>query len=569
MKKRGRFLYKFLIAVEVLFLTFGVSTCNKLPVDRAEREQQTFHHTSDATHVTTKQNLDFTILDDRFYYEGLIDNDAYIFKITQKGRSGFSGIFYPLDSTITWLQPEPFSVSLQNGKSVFSARNEKISFEFDVVIDSFSITGTYVEKSFNPIPKSGHFIFVRYENPPFQRLKEVRYKEEVYGVKVQKDVKYGHAKGFWASYVLKDTKYLRMLVKNFSKTITPKDLDLTLDVYYPDEDTVTMRPLFVLLHGGAFYFGDKGAETMRLWCEHFAKMGYVVASANYRMGFMPNKQSIQRCGYSAIQDAHAAVRYLVHHAEEYGIDTNNVFVGGTSAGSITMLSMVFMNDQNCPDFVRGHRFAKRFGSLHTADNNLRNTFKVKAIANMWGAVYELDEIASNPVPTISFHGDQDKIVPFDAGVPFSEVKGSIGEMLFDTMYGSQAIHRYLDSLHVRNEFYPLAGKKHSPYEDANGNVNDIYYFIQDKMQNFFYNTMEQDVRIKRVSNQPLEYVIEHPDVDEVMWKAEGGFVWRMENGKVCVVWRSDAPRHTLVATGRLRSGLVFYKRMNVSKPYKI
>lgn len=560
--------YKFLLGLEFVALVFLVGAVTLAPADKAEAEQEKITHTRDVVRITEESRLDFSGLDAENYYYGLIDNDAYIYKVERLFEDGFSGVYYAVDSSSQWLNPEKFKVRYHDKELVFSAQDSKIELEFDILMDSLSVTGSFEDKS-DLLGPTHHIAFKRYNEPSFTVCDNDRFEKESFKVEVKKDVKYGHAKGFWASYQMKDDKYLKMLLKNLGKTITPKELDLTLDLYLPKDDTIKEHPLFVLMHGGSFYFGDKGDETMRLWCEHFASTGYVVASANYRMGFMPNKAAIQRCGYEAIQDANAVMRYLIHHAKTYGIDTNNVFVGGTSAGSITMLSMAFMTDNNSPDFVKKHKYAKRFGGLTTAGNDIKQSFKIKAIANMWGAIYDLDQISSRPTPVISFHGDADVIVPFDCGIPFSAVKGNIGEMLFDTMYGSKSIHQRLDSLRIRNEFYPLLGKSHSPYVDGNDNVNEVYYFIQNKMQAFFLKEMKRVGQIYEVSKVPLQYGIKQEDVAFVNWKVEGGFILQRYGNNICVVWRSDAPHHSITASGCLKNGTPFLKEKKISKNIKI
>ena len=566
MLKFSKYLYKIMLLLELVALVFMVSICQPRSKDRAEKEQQVLKHTRDAVHVTEDSSPDFSKLDTAHFYYGLINDDAYFYKINKLTARSCSGFYCPLDSSTQWLESESFTIEFDKNSVYFVSKGRRIPLEFDIVLDSLSVTGSFKIVSPDPFPDDNHLVFRRFQEPSFQICKSKRFSQEFLDVKVLKDIQYGQAKGFWTSYQMNDTKFVKMLLKNLGKTITPKPLNLTLDIYLPEKDTVKEHPLFVLMHGGAFYFGDKGSENMRLWCEHFAKMGYVVASVNYRMGFLPAKASIQRCGYEAIQDANAAMRYLIYHASDYGIDTNNVFVGGTSAGSITMLSMAFMNDNNCPDFVRQHNFKKKLGSLKTADNDIRQPFKIKAIANMWGAIYDLKEINSRPVPVISFHGDHDNIVPFDKGIPFSEVKGKIGEMLFDTMYGSKAIHEYLDSMHVRNEFYPLQGMKHAPYEDANGHVNDIYYFIQNKMQSFFLKELQKVAPIKEISKKPLQYAIKQDDIAEIQWKVEGGFILERNGNAVTVVWLRDAPRNTISATGRLKNGAPFFVKKKISKP---
>jgi acetyl esterase/lipase len=85
---------------------------------------------------------------------------------------------------------------------------------------------------------------------------------------------------------------------------------------------------------------------------YFAERGYVVASINYRLGFFPLAPSVDRAGYRALQDAHAAVCYLIANADEFGIDTSNIFAAGTSAGAITALNLAFMEEKNRPESTK-------------------------------------------------------------------------------------------------------------------------------------------------------------------------------------------------------------------------
>ena len=44
-----------------------------------------------------------------------------------------------------------------------------------------------------------------------------------------------------------------------------------MDVYTPDGDTFTQRPLIIFAHGGVFIGGDKNNFMMVELCEAFAK----------------------------------------------------------------------------------------------------------------------------------------------------------------------------------------------------------------------------------------------------------------------------------------------------------
>src|SRR5687767_8522147 len=67
-------------------------------------------------------------------------------------------------------------------------------------------------------------------------------------------------------------------------TYTGSAQNLQLDIYQPTGDTVSARPLIIIAHGGSFLFGSKTGPDVVPFCHDFAKMGYVVASINYRLG---------------------------------------------------------------------------------------------------------------------------------------------------------------------------------------------------------------------------------------------------------------------------------------------
>ena len=247
------------------------------------------------------------------------------------------------------------------------------------------------------------------------------------------------------------------------------------------------------------------------------------------------------------------------HADQYTVDTENIFLAGTSAGSITALGAAFWTEDNLPPFVKENGLDTLCGDLESSGNELKNTFEIKALANMWGAVYDLDELESRKIPVISFHGTADNLVPYNEGIPFS----TIGEMLFDKMYGSYAMHGRLDALKVPNEFYPIEGAQHAPYQDKKGHPNDCYYFIQDHIRTFFSRELQRAGSIVRDRNQLHAYTLQERNPEKLHWKAEGGFILRAEGQTVYVVWRKDAPQHRLTASGLRRNKVAFTQTVSI------
>ena len=517
---------------------------------------------SEAVTVSHKDPIQISLLkfDTACYYFGMVEDNCYYFKISKTDEKSISGHYYPVGESV-WLETVPFTIVYEKKKYHFRANGNDKEIRFQIVVDTASVSGEFATDPAGL--KTQSFFFEPYAEPPFTEYHSKRFQQDMFPIEVLNNVVYGQGKGYWASYPMNDSKYLKMLTQTIGKTASYKNLDLDMDIYLPEGDTMALHPLIVFIHGGAFYFGDKGAQTMSQWCQHFAKTGYVTASINYRLGFQFTKAAIQKCGYMAIQDAHAAIRYLVANADKYGIDTSAIFVAGTSAGAITALNVAYLTNNTCPPFVKKHRLDSKLGTIDRADNNLTNTFKIKAVANMWGALYDLSVLKDKRIPIISFHGTDDNIVPYDEGFPFSSLKSDIGEMLFDKMYGSKAIHEHMDKLRIHNDFYPIDGKGHSPYTDSDGSINSLYYFIQNKIQAFFLHELSGNTAIAYDKQNPSEFSIVNPNVKSLSWKVEGGFITDRHEQTISVLWRADKSKHTVTASGILNNGVTFNKKLHI------
>ncbi len=551
-KKRKIWLFLTLV---VLF-TGVLGSCKNRGHDKSAEQTETSNTCPDSTGVdiTELEQFDCIKANTLDYFLGEIDGHPCVLKLDSTTSTQIQGKFYPIDSTRNAVSPTAFTIRHGDNAYLFSYNGRSVPVRFTISFDPAAISGTIT--TLGEESRGHSFAFDRHRKPPFQEAKSTRYREPQYTFTIIPDIQYGQAKGFWTSYPMEDENYTKMIFELLPKTVVSKKLNLYLDLYVPN-DSMQKHPLLVLLHGGAFFFGDKGNLNMRKWCEHFAQSGYVVASVNYRMGFAIAKSAIQQCGYQAIQDAHASLRYLVAHAEEYHIDPDYVFLAGTSAGSITALGAAFMNNENCPPFVAKNKLTKKCGMLHAGCNEHRDNVKIKALANMWGALYDLHELDGQPIPVISFHGTSDQVVPFDHGFPFSSVKSNIGEMMFDKMYGSQCIHQYLDSLHVRNKFYPLEGCGHAPFQEKDGTLNDHYWFIQEKMQEFFYPELVSKIKLKHDDHDPQLYCLSDEGATSVSWEAEGGLILETSGNSARMIWFKDAPKYRLRASGLNTLGVPF------------
>ena len=117
-------------------------------------------------------------------------------------------------------------------------------------------------------------------------------------------------------------------------SITPAYKDLAyatlssaekLDLYLPSTGSGPF-PVVVMIHGGAFMFGDKTDGGGLAGVDQIVAAGYAVASINYRL-------SGEALYPAQINDVKAAVRYLRANAAKYKLNSAKFAAFGASAGA--------------------------------------------------------------------------------------------------------------------------------------------------------------------------------------------------------------------------------------------
>ena len=348
---------KFKLTLCLIIIACLVASCRKKDASKAEEHQEEIELSDDAVVITPDKGFAFSKIDFNNYYVGEINDHSYYLKIDRIDKDHIVGCYYPVTDglvlTVHSFEIERKSVDDKGDKEcILCVKEEVIPIKFEITVDTDKISGWVAPTT--PGSEAWHLAFEKYVEPAYRESTSPRYTpncpSNYLSFQKKSDVVYGNAKGFWTSKPIHHEHMRKQLIQGLGQSAGAKrkNLELKMDLYLPEDSAVKRRPVIMLLHGGGFFFGDKAAVTSTEWCEHFASIGYVAVSANYRLGFKLTKGSIQQCEYESIQDAHAALRFLLAHADEYGIDTNNIFIGGTSAGSITALGAAFMTDQNLP-----------------------------------------------------------------------------------------------------------------------------------------------------------------------------------------------------------------------------
>lgn len=244
----------------------------------------------------------------------------------------------------------------------------------------------------------------------------------------------------------------------------PVAQDLKMDVYTPAgaPDPLTQRPLVIIMHTGSFLppvingqpTGSKTDSTLVAMCTQFAKRGYVAASMAYRQGWNPQATgptgqdirtgTLLQAVYRGLQDAKACVRYFRAIADTggnpYGIDPNNIILGGVGTGGYIALAYSTLDDPaeialpkflaNVTDpaygFVAGQPYVNQavlgdfegYGGipqLNNPNNSPGYPSNVQFVFNMGGALGDTSWTEAGDAPTVAFHVVFDPFAPYGVG----------------------------------------------------------------------------------------------------------------------------------------------------------
>jgi len=277
-------------------------------------------------------------------------------------------------------------------------------------------------------------------------------------VEVQRDVVYTTVEGHWSEAPVGEKG---TVFKLLPKTLQTQPLDLAMDIYLPVGDDAPSRPLLLMMHGGSFFVGNKAEKGQAGWCEYFASLGYVAVSIDYRLGFRASKRDVLAAEQRALEDADAALRYLLGRPD-LRIDPDRIFAAGTSAGAMTALNLAFRPAGDHPH--------------------------IRAVGNFWGSVHDLEVLNNSDTAILSFQSPNDPVMPYEEGYPF-KTQGERAwlpmKAFSEVMYGTLAVHEEAQRLGLRAEHHPCPEPRHRLHIGDDGEYTARFYEIRDRMAEFF------------------------------------------------------------------------------------
>ena len=260
-----------------------------------------------------------------------------------------------------------------------------------------------------------------------------------------------------------------------------------MDIYTPDGDTVTNRPVILYMHGGAFYAGEKGSVDCVDFCTSYAKKGYVAISANYRLAanaltFLFYEDIQYTTVLKAVADIKSAVRYLrKDHANgnTLGIHPDGIFLGGYSAGAVLSIHMSYIDSisdlPTSPLDVQA-LVSTIGGTLDGDAGNDGYSSEIGGIVSFAGGINDLTWVDSTDDPIVFIHATVDPAVNFNCGP-------GLGQPTVLNLCGMNAMKPALDNAGVLNDtmVYNIGHGW-----AATGHVNPLFTQAVDFSTNFLY-----------------------------------------------------------------------------------
>lgn len=255
---------------------------------------------------------------------------------------------------------------------------------------------------------------------------------------------------------------------------------LLMDIYQPTGDALARRPVIIFAHQGGFLVGSRTDAYMVNICTRMARLGYVTASIEYRLGFpitgFPPPEAdtvgVAQAAVRGMQDLRAAVRFLRKDAattNTYRVNPAYIVAGGSSAGAFMALEIGYLDKASeVPAYVG----LAALGGIEGSSGNPGYSSAVLAVLNLSGATEQPGIIEVGNAPLLSVHGTADATVPY--------FQGRIGSLLPPKyVYGSGRLNPRATAVGIRNTLVRLSRAGHIPFESNVAYADTTFRAIRD------------------------------------------------------------------------------------------
>lgn len=236
--------------------------------------------------------------------------------------------------------------------------------------------------------------------------------------------------------------YVAQLVAKLTPTrkITYKkvgDRELSLHVFQPDAWRASdKRVCYITIHGGGWT--GMGPERMYAFADHYAKLGLVSISVQYRLASTKTNTTVFDC----VKDVRSAVRYVKAHAGELGIDPGKVIISGGSAGGHLAASTAMFDVNEDSDDLKISPTPNALILLFPVIDTSKDGYGNAKIGDRWKELSPAHNVRAGLPPTLTFHGTGDITTPFKGAQIFHDAMLKAGNRS-ELVVNEGGVHGYL------------------------------------------------------------------------------------------------------------------------------
>ena len=173
--------------------------------------------------------------------------------------------------------------------------------------------------------------------------------------------------------------------------------------------------------------------------------------------------------WNSVADVKAAVRYFRKNyfdGNNYRIDQNTIFIGGSSAGAVTAVHLAYINDvldlpnTSSPNGTSIQTLVNNSGGLEGDVGNNGFSSKISGVISFSGAINTPNWIEVQEPPIVSVHGNADQTIDFNCAP-------GLGIPTVLELCGSNEIHNQTNNIGLLNDLLVYDGGDHDWFQSGN------------------------------------------------------------------------------------------------------
>ncbi|MFK7949061.1 MAG: hypothetical protein AB8G11_15830 [Saprospiraceae bacterium] len=327
-----------------------------------------------------------------------------------------------------------------------------------------------------------------------------------------------------------------------------------LDFYEPANDFAVKRPVILLFPDGDFIIGNKKQDEIVNQCKMLTSYGYTCACVNYRQGYDASQNDgINQAIFRGVQDARAAIRYLLENQQTFRINSDKIYVGGSRSGAAIALHTAFLDSDELKQFTTNAN------CLDCNGNPFEHDVNIAGVVNIDGTIYNRNIIANNkniPILNLHINGQQplERSLGGNASADLTPFHTTNSSLIY--------LHQYLDSLHFKTNYQQLSKNSSMGFADEEPTeITSIANFLQSDIT---FKSPTPRGKSSVCVNSTSTFDVSFEKNCTYNWIIENGQIINQDNNTIEVKWNANVGKGKVIvektdasgATGLLSSALI-------------